>query len=191
MEKKIRHEACLEALVHEEHVVLGVRLRPLTLGHWLWLEALENPVVGGGASSLLDLTQAVAVCSVPFPKVARAVRRRSWWRRLWFAVGWTFRWKLEVEAAKFTAYWRDCFPQPDLWSEDEGVEPGLPGAFRLVARLMARGMSREQAWEMPAGEAQFLTLVWAEEAGAEIKWVTPTEMEMMEALKAQGQEGKE
>lgn len=195
-----RHEAFFEALVHSrEHVVMGRRLRPLTLWHWLWLDALGSPVLEGRPASLLDLTLAVAVCGADFEELPGAVLNKSLRRRLWFGLGWTFRWKLEVEAAKFTAYFSDYFTGPDLWQDEDEDErtredASLPGYYRTVARLMQSGLSRKEAWMMPVGEAQFLSVVWQESAGAEVKWVTPKERQMMdeaEALKAMMAEMRE
>ena len=185
-----RHGAFFEALVHSrEHVVMGRRLRPLTLWHWLWLDALGNPVLEGRPASLLDLTQAVAVCESRFGDLPGAVLNKSLWRRLWFGLGWTFRWRLEVEAAKFGAYFEDFFTGPDLWQDEDEDErtrddASLPGYYRTVARLMKSGMSREEAWMMPVGEAQFLAVVWQEGDGGEVQWVTPKERAMMAAAEA-------
>lgn len=190
----MKHKEFFEAIVGVERVVAGLRLRPLSIWHWLWLEALENPVLRPGASlNAAQLIQAAQVCASDFEDLPKAVCRKGWWRRAVTVVRtwrmWLVRGGLEAEVEAFARYIDDWFVQPEVWNTegDEGddkKDPPLPHYWFTLAKLVKSGVSRRDAWMMPLGEALFLSTTWAVMESGSLEFISEWDREMMAALEA-------
>lgn len=59
-------EDLADAFIPEPHTVLGLRLRPLSLGHLLLLYRVRSSFVCGGAPGYDDLAVSVLICSLSY-----------------------------------------------------------------------------------------------------------------------------
>ncbi len=67
----------VKALGTTEPVLAGVQLRPFMGTHFLCLEHIQSPVlVGGRPTTLLDVAEAILVCSTPAPEAWALVEKR-------------------------------------------------------------------------------------------------------------------
>lgn len=152
-------------------VCLGVKLRPITLGHLFLLHEEGNAFPEHAKEAEWpDLVQAVLVCS---QRSASSARRMIYGRLAWlWAVVWgwcnrkTTRSRLkrtEVYAA-FCDYLGEQLgrPEPDDLSPGGAGELRAPMCWRLLAMLMADfGLSRKEALKTPVA---FALTLWATEA---------------------------
>ncbi|MDR1304258.1 MAG: hypothetical protein LBK76_03445 [Verrucomicrobiales bacterium] len=195
-----------EALVHQPHTVLGARLRPFAVEHWLCLQFQESPfLLAKTTAGWAELEAAVAVC-------ARRRPLRDLWR-----IG-DFRSRhgvflrnyrpqtLTVEAAKFAAYLADYLAPPLTPVADGGgaadtdtpaspVErPKTPWLLRMVETLKQHGYderdyapcfpfrNRFNVWTLPAGEAVWRYAAILENDGQTLNIFDEEEQELMKLL---------
>ncbi len=144
--KLTARETFLEAFVHGEHFLLGRRLRPFCLRHWLLLEAMESPLLRGGPVEIADLQLAALVCSTRNDAAlrSRSLRERLWRRvtRLSSVAPWLPKWE------RYLADYLPLFPM--LESPDNGETKTPP--FLLCAARLLGSFTRDELMNMPLGE---------------------------------------
>lgn len=154
-----------EAFAHVSHRVMRRRLEPFSLRHRFWLEAMESPLVTGGAATLVDLEMAARVCAIPFARLNHEVpemigRGPGWWAQLGFL--WRL-WRLRtpVEYAAFSDYFLDhgCPPATHnaamVASNGKSYE-SMPGILGLVTALVrGSGWEAESVWALSPGAAEW------------------------------------
>ncbi len=144
--KLTAREAFLEAFLHGEHVLLGRRLRPFCLRHWLLLDAMESPLLRGGPVEIGDLQLAALVCSTGNDEALRSntLRERLWRRltRLSSVAPWLPKWE------DYLADYLPLFPLLD--APDRSVTKTPP--FLVCAARLLGSFSREEILSMPLGE---------------------------------------
>ncbi len=168
------HEALLSrALLPAPTVVLGLELRPYSLGHELLLirdnnplAYADNPPVNRGA-----LERAALICSSTFAQAQaldvwlslKVIIWRRYWRRLDTA----------AEVEKFRAYQKEGAlefplsntPRPDR--HGTARVSGAPFLLRLYLFLTTQArIAPAEAWNYPVGLAKMLWQAHHEEAGA-------------------------
>ena len=176
-----------ESLVNrDDHVVLGVRLQPLSLWHATLLELIESPLWHGKSGvTMTDLRLAVSICSGRWPEY----RIPQGWRLMLWAFR-SRRCRLAVEAAKFSAYIRDFHAPPMLWEKEHKERPKgpdlcpLPQPLDVVAWLVRHGFGEDRSWTMPIGLAHWYYVAIAKQRGAEVELVSPGEQVAIEKVKA-------
>lgn len=173
-----------EALLPDTHVVLGVKLRPLSVGHVLMLVRLGSPLVGIGnrKPDPADIALAVLVCSMDW----RTLKRR--------VGGWGFRARLAIltcfaavrilPIVQWQKYFADGTKRPKSWSVGgKGKTGGLPfwvWVFTTVAREYR--YAEDDAMDMPCAFAIWLATVAVERAG-QIELASQAELEVMAEAK--------
>jgi len=156
--------------------VLGVQLRPYSLGHQYALRALESPYLCAGAPTIIDTALAVWVCSrawcdlrsMPFESIDAA---RQWsqtaYRRFKRAGH-----PMDTEMATFAAYFDHYTGNlPQHWQGSEH-KPRVrcPIEWHLVVTLLQSGLCERDlaaAWDMPVSTAAALATVIGERNGSE------------------------
>ena len=61
-------------IVPDTHEVLGIKLRPFSLGHYILLEKNNCALLLGGPATVIDFAIAVVVCSNTFEEFLEAQR---------------------------------------------------------------------------------------------------------------------
>lgn len=136
--------------------ILGLRLRPLSLGHLRLLAAVQSPFLLPDAKrSCGDLALAVFICANdPLVVTAQEMAQREQTFAQWgeLAAAQDF----EAAAREFDQFVTDWCVEPEQWSA-EGTKrkrPGTPWWQLVQVALVSRlGVSREEAWRMPVPEA--------------------------------------
>ena len=166
-------KAFLDAVDPPAFRLLGVALRPFSLGHLILLSHLGNRfVVGDGAPNLLDLIQGAFVCSRPFAQAQAAVRGpvfRKWLRRclvhLWgrqclVRIGFLPLYSVSVPrmVQTFSDYVAAHCHGPEVAPNDarhmDRPQPGTPFLQFVRVTLMARlNYSRTEVMDVPWCEA--------------------------------------
>ena len=160
------------AILPEPFIVLGQKLKPLTLGHCFWLERLEcNPV-----KNILDLITAVVVCCDDRDKFEQAtkkplftLRMRFWqWRlsRLWLKDKNAF----NVSVKVFTEYINENTTPPETFDSKGSKSIGAPWLYHLKVALQSKlGYSRHEVLSLSMVEALWDYYTFAElEGGIDI-----------------------
>lgn len=140
------------------HFCLGLPLEPLSIGHLFLLADNSSPFIEGGRVTVVNLSDAVFICSQHWTKAESDSRR--WWFP-WFLKLWARRSrKLDfgTEQKKFAAYFAEQTDFP-LAKQDRRAtrEFGSPWWWRLLAIMMAEfNLSEKQAMDMQAMRAALL-----------------------------------
>lgn len=193
----------LEALIPEPVVVLGVRLRPFSLGHSLFLQRQGNkflassPVQGTVKDFLDDLVTGVAICSSTWRENLKAFSTGS-------IVEDVARWNLNVEKqleeTKEQIDWeRECQifndyivtgtrtppftrdrRRPSLPGEPEN-KSSLPSVEIIRVALMAKlGMSHAEIMDLPLAQVMWDFLAYEELYGKSGLKITTEASEQIE-----------
>lgn len=177
------HEAALaQAALPAPTVVLGLLLRPYSLGHELFLIREGNCVgnavasIGGKPPEMRDLVEAVLICCQTFAE-AKAMNR-DWFFELKMKL-WGRRLKkvdVAVELGKFRAYLDQGslefpisrMPRPGV--RTSGRMAGAPFLLRLHQFLVTRlGLNEAAAWDYPYGLAKMQwSAYWEAEGGLDL-----------------------
>jgi hypothetical protein len=157
-------EKFFEAFAHTSHRVMGRKLNKFTLYHRFWLEAMESPLVLGGAVSILDIELASRVCGCRYGEVERAIAGGAggWksWKGWWFALRCLVL-NADVEARNWEEYLKDHICGPNTHSAAQTTKDGVayedfPGIMEQVcAVIRGTGWEPETVWNLGPGEAEW------------------------------------
>lgn len=150
------------------HKVLGKRLRPFCLWHSFLLEQMGSPFVTGAGVTAADLSRAVAVCRCRYRELYAPTRfcMVAFWKVLGPGLG--------KEVQRFRDYVGDFQTRPDYHVVPTRGATGpargqAPDYLRLVAEAIAVARcSRQEAWEMPVGEARWWFAIGLKNRGADL-----------------------
>ena len=176
----------IKAAIPEPHVILGRKLRPFCIGHYLILSRFDCAYVSetSANASREDLIFAVLVCSMR-PKdfmafveddgAEKAVK--DWGKK----VG-VFDFKEKSDA--FQNYLAEHSQMPAFWIEQDGQRSGAHWTQSVLLCLTSQlGYTREEAEEMPLTQAFHDYLKHAENNGA-VRLMTPEELEATNGVTA-------
>lgn len=159
-----------EAFINIPHKVLGKRLKPFSLTHCLYLEAIDSPfmkVINGGEVNITrkDLELAVMICSSddPMREISKAYNAKN--------IGMKFH-SFKRGCTRFLSYLTDFVTVPELWDKTEGENAlNAPWILSKATLLLTKtSMSLTEIWNMPLGELLWYTACIAEHSGvAEIQ----------------------
>lgn len=141
-------------IIPEPHVILGLRMRPLSLGHLLLLHRIGSAFVTGGSPSYDDLAASVFLCSLTYEQGLEALdspqldRVMSLWQRkvcgqtgirYWLGLKKATPIPLAEKCAAFRAYLEQGSSHPDyIYEEKDGKVIDLPLVQIVRIRLMER-----------------------------------------------------
>jgi len=173
-------------LNREDHRVLGLPLRPLSLWHMFNLEVAQSPYfTGGNFPSARDLRLAVNICRSVFPRLPDLSNKSLLW-------DWLKSWRCEflIETTKFRAYLDDFNALPQLWQperkQSSGREAtGLPWSLAIVASVCgSTGWAEATVWNMPIGQAYWYHVAFAMQKGSSVDLLSEGELVAIEAVRA-------
>lgn len=173
------------ALRPVEYRCLGLRLRPLTLGHVFLLFRFQSPFVAGGDTPTRgDLVLAAFICALPWRESEKKLS--SFWLA-WFMRYWGFcarKLDFENECDGFNHYLGESLTGPKVKTNPLDSQPearfATPWPFMVLARLAREfHMSRDAAMDIPLIEATALFTANAELNGA-THFVTPRDQEFLD-----------
>jgi hypothetical protein len=154
------------AAIPEPVAILGVRLRPFSLGHVLLLNRFGNAFGNGAAPGLDDLIQAIVICSQKYadaladmdnPKLPEIVA--AWQRRLAPRNALGFRrpglgFSPAAEVGRFTEYVRagSSFPLFTVKENHQGDPMGVPMVQSVKVLLQSKmGFNEAEVLDRPWG----------------------------------------
>lgn len=191
------HEPLLaQAALPAPEIVLGMLLRPYSIGHELFLIRERSPLLTSAAASRSALSRAVLICSTSWEEGRHIPFERFLGLKFWIWRRRTRNLPLNGEIVAFRRYRRAGsleFPLADT-IRPSGTPPRPPGApflLRLQQWLMITlNLSESQAWDYPLGLAKMRWAThWEQEAGLEIYNFHDAEFERFVAEQEAG--GKE
>jgi hypothetical protein len=154
--------AFLKAAVPDPARILGVRLKPFSVGHNILLQREGCALVDGRPGQFSDLILGVSICSRTFEEAVaflsnplRSALWLKWWGfKVWLAVRFGGK-NLAESAGNFLAYVRDGSSSPTPMQKDEGgSELHLPITALVLTTLQSRcGYSLSEAMNCPWGLA--------------------------------------
>lgn len=119
-------------------VVMGLTLRPFSLGHSVLLEAIDSPFSIGGPRSVADLSVAVWLCSMPYVDGAESLQYASVatskafdkWGKKWGKRG-----DFQTELNLFTVYLDFYSETPSRWNSGDKGECRTPWQWSMLNAL--------------------------------------------------------
>lgn len=178
-------------------VILEQRLKPLSLGHLLLLERVENRYVGKEEPKLDDLLTGVIICSNNFADgcalienpnvIAKAVYQ--WGKRL-YRKRWPWSKPQQPDLAKasedFEKYLAAGLNEPKLVYEDgKSRETGSPWPESVLALLRKMDIAEAVALDMPLTRVYHICYTHLETVSTAVRYMTPSEIQMHEEAKAE------
>jgi hypothetical protein len=151
-----------------EAIVLKIRIRPFTLGHYFLLEELESPFLNDFLPvQRQDLVKAVVICSHPQKKARAGLTSRSS-RIMMYVIGLlNSGGSLDAETGKFSRYLKLNRELPAARCNPGVKTRQAPECWRLLVMLMREfQMTLEQALGTPVRQANCLWAVNSELQGA-------------------------
>lgn len=160
--------------------MLGSRLRPFTLWHWLLLEVVDSPFVEETESepTFEDLQIAVHICTHrPLAKVRSITpgKLRAAFQRTAYRHGW------RPHARAFRDYVTEALKGPRYFEGPGGagfeIKTSVP-LYLVEALMERRRFTEREAWSTAPGLARWYRCVWNEVAGKEQIFATPRDVEI-------------
>jgi hypothetical protein len=157
-------------------VILGVRLRPLSIWHVWALKAADSPFVEGKPYGIEDICKAVMLCSLTRNDYVALAASESALAALYGTIAGEYLAKDKEgrdEACKaFDDYRAACTVYPDFYA-GEGVDPvrdrvRCPSEWHLVASLLDMRVcgTEAEAWDSPIARAHCWQAVLGERRGS-------------------------
>lgn len=185
----------LKAAIPEPHRILGQRLKPFSLGHYLILSRFDSPFVSDEPNKVAvskdDLIFAVLVCAHEYeeffdfinsPKHQAVIRR---WGK---AVG---PFELVPKINAFWQYFLEGTRLPKFWEEANGTPrpSGTHWSQAILVAITSRvGYTQHQALNQPFAKTVSDYLRFCETEGA-VRLMTPEEIAMIEAQEKEAANG--
>ena len=154
-------ESFYEAFLNCKHTALGRRLKPFSLKHCLYLEAIGSPVmklINGEEAEITrqDLEVAIVVCSAD--DIIEELKSPNWLMKLHsFKRGLT----------AFISYLTDFVAVPELWDRtDSETTLNAPWILSRAMLLLSKtSITLKEVWNMPLGELLWYCASFAEQEG--------------------------
>ena len=137
--------------------VIGLQLRPYSLGHHLTLHAYDSSFVNGAGALFSDMILGVLICSLTWKEWE--VWKRSWKLAVFLKVwGWRMgKFDVKAEAEKFTAYLAEGSECPEVAVPSKGRALSAAWESRLKLFLVKElRLTVDEAMDYP------LALAWQE-----------------------------
>lgn len=156
-----------------EFLVLGLRLRPLSVGHLWLLNDIGSPLLSGKQQSFRDVLVAVFICSQDASESQKNLG--AWWMPLLVKL-WMFKCrKLDIVAeantfSNYLGYWLEGPETKDVEGH-ESSSYGSPYVHRLIASCSSGlNMTPADALVMPVRTINFLLAALGEMRGTVKLW---------------------
>lgn len=179
-------------IVPETWDIMGYRLRPFSLRHIMYLEALQSPLVcppGPATATPEDLLVFLRVCSEVHP--SKAFRKPSLmdrWRIVRLTADTEFFFKALSEIAEYT---RICSSVPVVYEKEADAKAvtkkeGIPPPLSLAVSLMSRcGFTKDEAWDCTLGQAIWYATTYAKSEGVDIRILTTDDEKVIDNERAE------
>lgn len=165
----------LNAILPDVSYILGRRLRPFSLAHWVALKRLGNSFETGCGSSYRDFLEAVWICSHSYEEIlahwgSRKVLRQLRWQTRRHSLFGILGIRYERPAAIFQQYIDQGFKKPALEPNGEGegsIELNSPMPHILAVHLMEKAnQSLSQVMNQPLALSYWIYSTLAEKTGS-------------------------
>lgn len=146
-----------DRLIPEPFRILGLKLKPFSLGHYFWLRRFDCAFVADGASHATreDLIFGVLACSMGFEEFGVFIERKDFLEQVNAWGKQTGIFDLKEKVALFESYLAAATKQPAYWIEDD--DDGSAGGHWSQAMLLTLtgdlNYSRSEALNMPLAQA--------------------------------------
>lgn len=164
-------------IVPEKWDIMGYKLRPFSLRHMLYLEAIESPMFTGKGpvtSTPEDLLVFLRVCSSVHPSEAfRKPSIADRWNIARMTISSEY---LYTQISKCVDYMHTCSSVPRVYRKEDGTstkKENIPGPLSIATGLMSRiGFSKDEAWDCTIGQGIWYLTAYAESEGVDVKILT-------------------
>ena len=129
----------------------GRKLHPLTLGHCLILDHLDNVALYLPKPSNNALVVAAWICSQPWHEAQSKIMRGIYAHDIQVWGHLARKTKYGTELKKWRQYRETYFRFPDRWIDEKETKSRskcAPWQYRIAAALMKLGISEERTWNM-------------------------------------------
>jgi len=127
-----------DTIVPDTYEVLGIRLRPFSLGHYILLEKNACALLLGGSATVLDFAVAVVVCSSTFEEFMEAQASGQVEKHAKKLAKVCREIDLEKESQFMRDYLEDGLQGPSYWFKDKGKNLETPLAQVIRVQLHSK-----------------------------------------------------
>jgi hypothetical protein len=171
------------AAIPEPFQILGLRLKPFCLGHFLLLRRFECGFVSeaSAVATREDLLLGILVCSMSYEEFLDFLQEDNFLEQLrdWGKKAGLF--DLKEKALLFQRYLTEGTEKPGVWFEEDGEESAAHWSQAVFNTLAGQlNASRSEALNMPLTQAFMDFYKHAEGLGV-ISFMTEEEMELVES----------
>lgn len=156
----------LDAVISKPFRVMGMALKPFSVGHVLLLEYINSPVARGADMSIEDLANAIMICSMTFEQNIESWKSKGlrYSKRIWGErVGMP---DMEKVTECYKEYLDYYMRWPNIDNDDCHGKAGSPGPALMIDVLMDIGYSESEALNMPYNRAAWCVCARQERIGA-------------------------
>lgn len=142
--------------IPEPYQILGLRLKPICLGHYIHMERFGVSFANGDPATpagLSDLVMAVAICSMTYEEFPRFLENPHWRKRLKVWGGKCSIFDIQEKVSLFQRYLEEGSRKPIVVFENNSTESGAHWAQCVKLALVELGYTASQALNLPLGEA--------------------------------------
>lgn len=143
-----------QAAIPEPYRILGLRLRPFSLGHWLLMQRFQCAFAEGNDPSHGDLLTGVLICSMRYQEFLDFIEQKNFRKQI---IKWGKRvgmLDLQDRAELFKKYLSDSLSEPAYIELRPGGDGVGDWAQNLKITLMTRlGYSEGEVLDMPLSKA--------------------------------------
>ncbi len=149
--------AYFKAAIPEPYRILGLKLKPFSLGHYFLMRRFGNGFVGDETTnaSREDLLLGILICSMRHDEFLKFIEQKDFIKQIkkWGKKAGIF--DLPSKAMLFRDYLKAAQEAPQFWIEQEdGTESGGHWSQAVLTTLMGQlGYSRAEAMETPLAQA--------------------------------------
>lgn len=143
-----------QAAIPEPYRILGLRLRPFSLGHWLLMQRFDCALIGGGKPEHSDMLLGVLICSMRYQEFLAFIEQKDFQKQV---IKWGKRnnlLELDEKSELFGRYLTDSLSEPAYIELRPGGDGAGDWAQNLKITLMTRlGYSEGEVLDMPLSKA--------------------------------------
>lgn len=143
-----------QATIPEPYRILGLRLRPFSLGHWLLMQRFNCAFIGTEATDKSDLLTGVLICSMRYQEFLQFIEQKDFHKQI---IKWGKRvgmLDLDDRGKLFQTYLKDSLSEPAYVELRPGGDGVGDWAQNLKITLMTRlGYTELEALDMPLSKA--------------------------------------
>ena len=150
-----------KAAIPEPVTLLGQKLEPFSVGHWILCERFDCSYITGGQATIPDLMMGVLICCHKYDEFLHIAREGCIYE---LSKKWTKQignFSFPEKSKAFSDYVDDSIKNcPKYWVEDKGTSSGKPSGAPYIQTIKSFLISKTNLTEQEVLNRPFAQAVW-------------------------------